>query len=488
MENKPMEHKSNKIIGWVIFAGVVGVIIAGAGLFFLLKENPEARGGENEKDEQVLVTVVRPLPGGLERITRQPGTLEAFDFEDLFVNIVSGFLKNQHKDIGDRVTKGEVLAEIDAPDLVAEVHVCDAAVHAADAKVNQAEKQITVAKKQLEMAHELVEQRDAEKESKQAAYDYRKKQYKRFSELLALKSIDARLVDEEFDKKHTAFASLNAAKAAWRTAKVDVLAKIAQVDQAEADKKAADANLKVAESKLEKAQKILGYTKIVSNYDGIITYRGFHNGDLIAPPKAIRVGAGNGDMQALFRVERTDVMRLIVQVPDEDAPNTNVGDPVDLKIPALPDYHPAGLKISRIAYSQDIASRTMRVEVDVPNPNNLLRHSMYGLVTIHREKASPSAFRVPTNVVHYPTAGAHSHHKGKAPSPTLLVIRDGKLQRIEVHIGLDDGAIAEIDSGLQKGDLVVVQSGFAEVGDSISNNQIRTIVPPEYEGIEGEHQ
>lgn len=390
-----------------------------------------------EKAEPITVQVALPQQGGLERVTNQPGTVRAFEYEDLFAK-VNGYLIHQKVDIGTEVKKGEVLAEIEAPELVKEELHAAAVVKQAKAQIDQMKAHVEAARAEMEAAKTLIELKQAEVKRASANLDYRMKRYDRILKLANQGGIADQLVDEQFDQREAAQAWKDAAYVGVKTAEADVVAKKAKVVQAEADLIAAEANVEVAEAALQKAHEFVEFTRIRSHYNGMVTARNYHDGAYIRPPD-------KGQGLPLFVVQRTDLMRVIIQVPDLDAPFCDVGDPVDLSLNSLPSTRFPPFKISRIASSQDQSSRTMRVEVDVPNVTKILRDGMYGQVVIHLQAGEKDALRVPSSAL--------DRHDGKL---RVFVVREGVIHQVPVRVGLDNGTEAEILSGLKRDDLVVL--------------------------------
>ena len=199
------------------------------------------------------------------------------------------------------------------------------------------------------------------------------------------------------------------------------------------------AGVGVAAAELAKAKVLLGYTVVASPYDGVVTKRHFSRGDFV------RGADGGGERLPLLAVERTDLMRVVVQVPDRDVPYVTVGDPAALEIDALPGRTFAA-KVSRYADSEDPASRLMRTEVDVPNPDGALRRGMYGRATLTLAAGAAAAVRVPSGAV---------DRAGK--SPTVRVLRGGAVAAAPVTLGADNGIEAEVLAGLTTADRVVVR-------------------------------
>ena len=94
------------------------------------------------------IAVVKPQAGGLARTSEQPGTMESFDFADLYAKI-SGYVKEQSVDIGSKVSAGDVLVVIDAPEYEEAVNEASAAVAQAEAQVAQMEARVSTAQAEV---------------------------------------------------------------------------------------------------------------------------------------------------------------------------------------------------------------------------------------------------------------------------------------------------------------------------------------------------
>ncbi len=436
-----MKHRKARY-GKVLMGVLITAVVVAGIAWYLFPRTPPHRveasttaSEEQEPAESITVKVVRPQLGGMERKTTQPGTVRAFEYEEIYPQ-VAGLLAHQKVDIGDTVKKGQLLAEIDAPELVKEEQHAAAALKQAQAQVEQMKANVTAAEAEVEKAESTVISSKAEEKRSRAFLNYRQAQYVRIEGLAHDRAVDERLVDEQFKYRDAAEAAVDSAVAAVKTAQADVKAKTAKVLQARADLLAAEAKVDVAAAELDKARVFVDFTKIRSAYDGVVAARNYHPGTFLP--------AGKSQALPLFVVQRTDLMRVIVQVPDLDAPFCDVGDQADLAINSLPTTL-FSYPISRIANSQAQGDRTMRVEMDVPNDKKMLRDGMYGLVTIHLQAGLKNALRVPSTAV--------SRHDGKI---RVFVVRDGKIIQVPVKLGLDTGKETEVVSGLKPNDLVVL--------------------------------
>ncbi len=404
----------------------------------------------------VRVETTKPQQGGIPRTTTQPGTVIAFESAQLFAK-VSGYLKTQAVDIGDHVRRGQVLAEIDSPEMLKAVDQAKATVDQTQAQVTQADARILTAEADQEAAAAAIVKAQADVGRTTAAREFRQKQYKRISELFRLKSVDERLVDEQQSEAESAVAAEHAAIATDANSKAGASAAAARVAQAKADAVAARANVEVAQASLAKAQVFVQYLEIRSPYDGVVTKRSFFRGDFIR-------SADQATHLALLAVDRTDLMRVIVQVPDRDVPLTNPGDEAVVEIDALPGVR-FSAKVARIADAEDSETALlMQLEIDLPNDQNLLRQGMYGLVTIQLA-SSPGALTVPSSSL----VGVVTDGKG-----SVFVVKDGVARLVSVRAGRDNGLRTEVFEGLSPQDDVI----FSHNGEIADGTRVSAVSVP----------
>lgn len=142
----------------------------------------------------------------------------------------------------------------------------------------------------------------------------------------------------------------------------------------------------------------------------------------------------------------TAKMRTIVPVPDRDVAFCNVGDPATVTLDALAGrvFHGS---VSRTSESETINDRLMRVEIDLDNPDGFLRDGMFGRADIILEK-------IVTNLTIPSSCLIDRNGKGNG---AVMVVRDGKVRRTSVKVGMDTGLRAEIVKGLTESDQVIRQ-------------------------------
>jgi RND family efflux transporter MFP subunit len=457
---------------WGLRLFVLLIVIAGGiGAFYVATSGKAHTGGSGEKvagagnperetsASEPKVEVVEAQRGGMERKTEQPGTIRAFEFAKLYAK-VSGYLEKLNVDRGSRVMKDELLATIFVPELKAAVEQAHAAVVRANAAVRQAEAKVKSAQETIKAKMAFLEKARADVQAATAEREYRNKQYNRISDLVSRRAVEERLKDEELDHYHVALSQEHAAVAGVATAEAQVAEAEALLAQANADLEGAKADVNVSEANLKKEEALYEYTQIRSPYNGVVIFRGesVHPGSFVQSPD-------KGGDEPLLTVARDDVMRTIIPIPDRDVPFCDPGDPAIIRIDAMGNREFKG-KVSRVAESEDIGDRTMRVEVDLPNPQHILRDGMFGRGEIILEKDTPN-LTIPSSCI------LDRNTQGKGD---VQVVKDGKIYKQRVQIGKDDGVRAEIISGLAA-DVQVVLRPDESIADG-TKVQVETTSTP----------
>jgi HlyD family secretion protein len=444
VRNATRQHVRRQLI-----SVVVSLIALGIGVW-LLRGRTQSRAQTNEgiesqtgvettRSQMPSVKLVKPRTGGIPRTIQQPATMHAFESVDLYA-MVSGYLKTQAVDIGSRIKKGEVLAEINVPRDSKARDESAALVAQAKAQIDQANARVKMAQAQAAATDAAIKVAEADLDRLTALRVFAEKQYARVQGLVAERAADAKLADEQVSELAAAVAAERTGASEILNARAKFLAAEAAIDQAKADATEAGANLGVAEARLERATVNLDYARIIAPFDGVVTHRGFHPGALIRSPD-------EGSQQPLLAVKRTDKMRVVVLVPDGDVVLTKLGDTAVVGVDALGGRSFTGT-LARIARAED-AERMMRVEIDLQNPDDVLFDGMYGKALINLEQDTKN-LSVP--------AACIVQHSGRAGG-VVFIVRDGIARRTEVKLGGDNGTLAEIRSGIKPDDMVVLPAG-----------------------------
>ncbi len=437
----PKGSSVSRTIGAVAAVAVVGIGLAwwAANHRATTSEpgNPAEKQSAGAMGAALRVEVVKPTAGGLGRTVDQPGLVHAFNKADLYAKL-SGYLIRQKVDIGDQVKKGELLAEIDIPELFKSADQARAALEQAKAKLKLAEARVVTAQAERDSASAQVQQNLEDVARYTADREFRKKELDRITGLFNRQAVAGELVDEQQRQYEAAQATERSSQAAVVTSRAQVSTTEARVAQARADVESSRADVDAAAADLAKAEVLLEYTKITAPYDGVVTIRNFHDGDFIR-------SASEGGNVPVLSVKQNDLMRVIILVPDLDVPYVKVGDPATIRIDALPGRTFEG-KIARFANSEN-EQKLMRTEVDLPNPDNLLRDGMYGSARLHLAPPSKN-LSVPSSSLIEQDSEGHG---------AVYVVKDGKAHRQPVRVDLDNGKQVEVVSGLAPDDEVIVR-------------------------------
>lgn len=387
-----------------------------------------------------IVEVTHPQKGGIERTTVQPGSVHSFESVDLS-SMVSGYLKSQTVDIGSRVKKGQVLAEIAVPREEKAAQEAEALLEQARAQCLQREAGLKSAEAGLETSRAEVALAESDIARLAALRALATRKYERIKDLHEQNAVGTSVVDEQLRDRDAAIASEKTGAMTVLTAKTRAAGAAAKVEQARADLAEAKAAVGVAAARVDSARVNVGYAKIIAPFDGVVALRGYHPGEFIR-------SAVGGTQPPILTVIRTDLMRVVVQVPDRDLTLTDVGDPAIVNIDGLGGREFQG-EVSRIADSENPTTRTMRVEIDLPNPDGLLRQGMYGRVNIALEPPS----------VRLTLPSACVLERSGMGRGVVRVVRGNKVARAGVVLGEDDGARVEVRSGVDPDDDVILRSG-----------------------------
>jgi multidrug efflux pump subunit AcrA (membrane-fusion protein) len=286
-------------------------------------------------------------------------TVEPYWSADQFAK-VSGFVSEVKADIGDRVTKGQLLAVIDVPEAQSEVSSARAGrvareqmAAAAAAAVEQARTALEVAKRQAAGAR-------AEQQLAEATL-------KRQEELFTDKAATGQQMDDVRARTEVARATAGVAEAKIAAAEADLKA-------AQAAEAVAKANVDVAAAGVSKAEALAAYTRITAPFDGVVTRRGVSPGDLVQAATA-------GRTTILFTVQRTDKLRVACDLPEASTGAVRAGDEAAVKLPAI-GGDPIRAPVTRVAGAVNPSTRTMRVEIELDNRDARLRPGMYAQVTM----------------------------------------------------------------------------------------------------------
>ncbi len=371
-------------------------------------KSPAAGVGSSEK---IAVSVAKPERRTIADRLTLSGALTPFEQVTLYAK-VSGYLKTLRVDIGDWVRPGQVLAEIDIPEMRSSLE----------------EKRAGLLK-----AKAALEQSRASLEQGRAVLEFQEINYKR------LKSIHDKDPDvmpqQEVDQARSGF---------------DVARSKVKMDEAQV--KVAEAAVAAAQAEIETVNALIEYTRVVAPMAGVVSERFVDPGALVQAASSSRTQAA-----PLVSIARLDKLRVVADVPEPSVRFVRPGSNVDLQVEGYPgEKFPA--RVARIATVLDPGSRTMRIEVDVPNPGQRLRPGMTAKISLELRKIE-DALTVPVAAI-----------RAQGQDRIVFVVEQDVARQRQVKTGLEFPEFIQVDGLSGNEDIVVAAAGTLSDGTSVRVN------------------
>ena len=195
---------------------------------------------------------------------------------------------------------------------------------------------------------------------------------------------------------------------------------------------AARGQLATARAQLANINKQLDKASVQAPFDGVVSVRSVNAGDVVTPGTALYTVVDPGSMQ------------LEASVPAEALTSVRVGMPVDFTVNGYPNRHFSG-RITRVNPTADPTTRQVKILASIPNAGNTLVGGLYAEGRVSSE--SHNAPMIPISAV-----------DERGLRPTVVRLRNGKVEKVEVALGIRDQAAetVEITSGLAAGDTVLL--------------------------------
>jgi HlyD family secretion protein len=378
------------------------------------------------------VEVVQPERHTVQRTVGEPGQLEAYETTPIHAKI-AGYVKDWTVNIGAEIKKGQVLAELWVPEVEADLQEKRAAVEQAVARRAQAEAAVKVAQAAVTSAEARVAEVQAGVKRADADLTRWQQEYRRVEQLFNERAQTGTLLDETRNKLRSAESSRDEVRAKVKSAEAALSEARSELDKARSDVVAAAASIDVARSEARHAEAMLGYARIEAPFNGIITRRNVDTGHLTRP---------GSDSAPLFVAARSDIVTIVVDIPETYSTDVNPGDRALVKLQAMKDRTVEG-KVTRTAWALDPKTRTIRTEIDIPNPGGKLRPGLYAYATVIVEEHK-DVLTLPTTAI--------IQEKDKM---FCVAVVDGKAVRKPIEVGLGDGTRSEVVSGLDGSEFVV---------------------------------
>ncbi|MDR7038273.1 RND family efflux transporter MFP subunit [Methylobacterium sp. BE186] len=387
--------------GPFLLVGLVGLGLLGWGGYGHCQQRAAAT--ETQRRTKDFVPRLRTI--AVERTDKPidltlPGETQAFAKAAISAR-ATGYIAERRVDIGTSVKAGDILLRVAAPDL--------------DQQLAQAEAQLGQLQAQLLQARAMGDQARA----------------------------NVNLANVTNSRTSTLAVQGWASKQNADTSQAGVLSQGANLASAEAGVKVAEANIKAQGATVDRLKALTGFKDVVAPFDGVVTTRSVDVGDLVK---------ADGGGTPLLTMDRDDILRISVNVPQNAAVGVGPGVEAAIRVPQMPERTFVG-RVERSSVALLSASRTLTTQVDVPNPEGALRAGLYVYVTLKIPRLEP-AMTVPAEALVFNQGGTQ-----------VAVARDdGRAEWRKVHIRRDFGRSVELDQGLS-GDERVVLSPPADLRD-----------------------
>ena len=387
--------RSMVVIGLAIAA--LFLILLVAGIVPRIRSQRElATAAQKTQSTLAQVYVIRPQPAA-EAGLSLAATTQAIQDSIIYAR-TSGYLRKRYVDIGDRVTMGQLLAEVDSPEI-------EQQLRQAKADLQQSEKNRDLQVANLDLARATM-----------ARYE----------------AADA--------EGAVAKQALDQSVATYRTAKAAVAA--------------AEANVESNRANVQRYQEMTAFQRILAPFDGTVIQRNVDAGALITAGSpvnntAVAPSSVTGAASGLFEIAQIDTLRVFVNIPQVYAPTLKVGLPVEVAVRGQL-MQPVTGTVTRTAGALDPGTRTLLTQVDIPNASHRLLAGMFVYVTF---KIGPSGtrWRVPSTAVLFNAQGTR----------VAIVGTGNKLHFQDVILGRDFGTSIDVQGGLQGHEAVVKQPTVA---------------------------
>ncbi len=377
---------------WSLFLGAIVLIVVAffAGYIPLQKRNAVIGAQAQEQDDALpRVEVIEVGPSSKVSELQLPGSIEAVTEAPILAR-ADGYIRRRLVDIGDHVTAGQPLAEIEAPELDQQVLQAKANVQQAQAALDQALANEQQGKANLELARVTAE---------------------RWGSLVAQGVVSKQDNDQYQAQYQSQIAGVNALEKA-------ILAQ--------------RANIAAAEANLARLNEMQGYRIVKAPFAGVITLRNVDVGALV-----------NAGSTMLYRIAQTGTLRTYVNVPQSNASSIHAGQKALVSVTNLPGRTFTGT-VARTADSLDPSSRTLLVEVQVPNADGALMPGMYAQVDLSNSRANMPLL-IPAEALMV-----------RADGTQIAVVGPDSIVHLQkIVIGRDYGDRLEVLQGLQVGDRII---------------------------------
>lgn len=339
---------------------------------------------------------------------------------------VSGYIRRIHVDRGDFAEAGQALVEIDDQELQASLEQSRATLLSGQAGLEMARSSLVGQRANLEN-----QRANLTKAGAVAANDTR--QAERMKTLFERGLVSATDFENARTTAESSRANVQSAEAQLHLAE-------AQIATTESQVRLSQAQLETYRAALHLAETNLANTRLLAPFGGYVSQRNLDPGAAVSAQSAGTNTASVG----ILTIQDIRTVKVQIEVPERDIARVKVGSPVQLTVDPYLGETFAG-SVARVVHNLDPRTRTMGIEVAIPNPTARLKPGMFARVEVLVETRQ-RALTIP----------AEALRLGEA-KPSVMVVREGVVEGVLVELGVADTRGVEVLRGLSERDQVILQ-------------------------------
>jgi RND family efflux transporter MFP subunit len=403
---------------------IAALLITAGGFAVFWTRTQQARGATRTRPD-ALVGVVNPQRRDIE--VKLSFTADILPIQQAAIfSKISGYIRKIHIDRGDFVKEGALLLEIDDLELKASAEQARAALVSSQAGLE-------VARSTLEGLKANLENQRANLVKARAVLVNDTRQAERMKKLFDRGMVAAVDWDNARTTADSSRASTDAAEAQLRLAEVQITTQESQVRLAQAQVETYRAALSLAQSNLNN-------TRLVAPFAGYIAQRNLDQGAAVSAASAGTTTTSVG----ILLIQDISSVKVQIEVPERDISRVAIGNSVRVTADPYKGEIFTG-SVTRVVHNLDPRSRTMGIEVVIPNADARLKPGMFARVDAIVETRK--------NVL---TVPLESLRLGEGP-PLVMVVRGGVVEPVQVQLGAADAQAIEVAKGIVESDQVILQ-------------------------------
>ncbi|MEH1941255.1 MAG: efflux RND transporter periplasmic adaptor subunit [Nostoc sp.] len=393
-------------IGWAVLGAVFFGSLLLIGILPRLSQRSELQAAVKEASTVPSVNVITPRRAAATTNLELPGSVVALNQTTIYARS-TGYLRRWYADIGDRVRAGQLLAEIDSPDIDQQVLQAKAELAQAQANVLQSRASLAKGVSDLKQAR--------------ANLLIARQTWLRWSVLVKQGAVPQQDADTRYATYQANLANVEAAQNT--------------VNSDSANIKAAQANVYASQANFQRNTVLQSYKKITAPFSGVITARNVNTGVLISAGSG-NTNTSNTGNTSLYTIAAYDKLNVNVNVPQSLSPSLQTAQTAQITVTELPQRVFTG-KVVRTSNAIDPNTRTLLTQLEVQNSDATLRPGMYATVKFAINRAN-TPFVVPDSALVINAGGTQ----------VATLTKDQTVHYQKVAVGRDYGTEVEITSGL----------------------------------------